>query len=322
MIQVRTGNKLYTSGSKPPRRSMRAKIANAPGWVKWPACVYVAAVFGYLMYCEETQTGLIGYLMAREMEYRGTSTGGLEFFVGLVVLMLPLWVGLAILDRVAPGLMNAAAGPAIRVMSWGKVFGITAIPLAATAIAIPMVSFAAKARLNERIYEVNLENANGAALKEGAFVELNGQTVRRYVASYRYGNHRHSTDYFYTPFTASTWRPADPVRFILYQTASVDNWDQQPVLPYIFSQQGVIHIQGRLKKSLPVLVARKFADAGLSLAPEWFVLTPEAPHDAFWAEFLPAATGVSGVGLTLFTLLLMTLIRFRQRNRMARAAGA
>lgn len=328
MMQIRSGNKLYTSGSRPPRRPALAAIGGAPGWLKWPAIIYIAGAFVYMAYSEETQSGLVGYLMAREIEVRGSSTGGVAFGIGFLLLALPVFAVFAVLSRVAPQLWQAGSGSAASYgaktspITWKRAFAISAIPLAVAAVAVPAVYMLEQTKLKETVYTINLEHANGAVPKNGSLVLLTGIVARPYAASYRYGNQTHSRDHAYAPLTASTWTPAEPVSFVVHESLSVDKWDQPYRSPYDFDQTGPVRIQGRLSRSLPVLIEREFQAKGVKLAPSYLVVDQSSFPNAEWAELAPAMTAVAGVMASAFTLYLMALMKFRQKKRMARGAGA
>src|SRR5262249_4266355 len=152
----------------------------------------------------------------------GSSSGGVAFWTGLLLLFLPFFAFLAVLDRFAPGIMKSHTAASqtyhpIRYISWSRVFRVAMVPLLATAIAVPIVYFITHARLSEKPYSVNLDQVNRAIPKEGTLVEVSGRIARRYLASYRYGDQTYGTDYFYVPFTSSGWTPAQPVQFILLE---------------------------------------------------------------------------------------------------------
>ena len=326
MMQVRIGNKLYSSDPKRPKGSMMTRIAAAPGWFKWPALAYVVAALVYAIYSEETQTGLIGYFMAIELEHLGSTSGGRDVAFALVLLLLPLLIVMAVLGRFTPQLLEpvGSAGfmQAAYPRSWKKIFGITAIPLALTGIAVVIVYFVAQQNLREARHAVNLEDVNAPLQNKASYVTVTGLVARRYLASYRYGNHTHANDYVYVPLTNAGWTPADPVRIVVHRTVAVDDWDKPFQMPFDLSQRLPLRIQGKISRSLPVLIQREFNDKGLKFAPTWFVVDEVAFPNADWALIAPAVTGIVGVMLSFFVLYIMTLLRFRACKTTARAAGA
>ena len=234
------------------------------------------------------------------------------------LLIVPLFAFIALLSKISPQLVNSGTKPRSRsgrelVFSWKRVLGISTIPLLATVVAAPILYFVAHQELGEPVYNLNLDDTNSSIPKEAKFIALTGRAAP-HVAAYREGD----TDHVFTPITASGWTPADPVRFIAYETVSLSDEDQQFAVPDDFRPGGATRIEGRISRLLPVVIERKYKSRGLKIAPSCLVVDETGLPTASDADVAAILTGVVGVALTLlvlFTLILLNRSRKRANKR-------
>jgi hypothetical protein len=181
------------------------------------ASVYSVAAFAYIVYSNETQTGICGYLVALQLKWSDTASGNITMIAAILIFALPLLAALpALMELGIPQVQDKfiylpVTYPAFP-RSWKTVSIITAVPLVATAaVYVVMRSGAGQ---NQTLYKLDLDQCPASLPGAAKFVELHGLLQREFVDGLK---ERNATD-AYAPITGSAWTKDRPVKYFVHHT--------------------------------------------------------------------------------------------------------
>jgi hypothetical protein len=127
--------------------------------------------------------------------------------------------------------------------------------------------------------------------------------ARSYMAGYRDVIHEQNGDdiideQVFAPIAGLGWNPADPVQFVVHETIHktirIDS-DRKAESPSDFGGMGPVEFVGKIDKTLPVFITRKFAAKGLKIAPSCRVVNLTEPPSAYRANDTATWVGVGGL---------------------------
>jgi len=238
--------------------------------IRIAASVYSALAFAYIIFSNETQTGICGYLVALQLKWSGQASEHITMMVAILLFALPLLaVFPALLDlripRVDDKLIQLPVTYPARLQSWKMVFAITSIPVILTAGAFAFLRISASRDQAATVYSLDLDAEPDTLATAAKFVEIKGTVRRRFVFGIQDGN---ATD-AYAPLTGSAWTVDKPIKYLLHHTMYGEN----PVLPVFFREREAAVLTGRIGGALPVSVRDQFTANGLKMDPGCRIVT-------------------------------------------------
>jgi len=304
-----------------------ASAARARRWLKWSGIVYATAALIYMIDSGVTQSGLLGYVEAMELEAVGVAPDWLTWCIGFVLLVLPLGAIEKAMEKLPPPAVSLAVKPQLPNApfpgSWKQVFRITSIPLLATAAASLLFLILGQLDLREKVYQLKLDDPAARLPRDAKFIQVTGLVARQYVVGYDNVLHPTGgpdiiTQHVFAPVAPYGWGPGDPVQVVVHAAKSVDG--DKAELPSAFRQMGPVELLGEIHKSLPVTIQRQFAAKGLKIAPTCVVVNLKGLPTVYQASDTGLWIGVGGLAITL--IIFGTLALAKVVNAEAAAASS
>ena len=277
---------------------------------------YLLGVLAYLLQSLTTQTGLVGQLVAWQVRWLRYGSEKHAFLLALVLLTGPaLWLGR---DRgSSPVKLRPAKASLVRRLThplprpsarkyWRNLLGLTTAVVVTGILGQWGQNHFVRRAASQPVYQ--LHPADAAVVPTGQRVWAVGTLQPRYqhiTERLRYS--ALLDEITYVPLTPPTWRPAQPVRFVLRLHAAdyhdpavrqlVARLDQSAALPFAVTIPALVE-QGEL----PTVVRQELVTRGLQLADGYCQLTYRSMHSS--VQMLPRPPVCLLIGTSLAVLLL------------------